>query len=184
MTSAPSASAVEVVGLEDVEILESTTSRRILACAEEGATGELVCSCHAGRVHVYLQRGRVAWASDGRHPRAFTGHLKHHAGLATAAIEEVVAECRSTHRPIGETLLARGLANEEQVRAALRHQIGLALHVGECRHDGEQTFTARAYGEYDPRFTFAACEVVEEEQDVARACYEASARGAPCGCQG
>jgi len=183
MTSTPPASTVDVVGLEDVQILESTTSRRILELAGEGATGELVCACQAGRVHVYLQRGRVAWASDGRHPRAFTGHLKRHAGLETPVIEEVVSECRASHRPIGETLLARDLATEEQVRTALRHQIGLALHVGECRHDGELTFTSRTYGEYDPRFTFAACEVVEEEQDVARSCYEASARGAPCCCQ-
>jgi hypothetical protein len=174
----------DVVGLDDVQILESNTSRRILELADEGATGELVCACQDGRVHVYLQRGRVAWASDGRHPRAFTGHLKRHAGLETPAIEEVVAECRASHRPIGETLLARRLASEEQVRAALRHQIGLALHVGECHQEGELTFKACTYVEYDPRFTFAACEVVEEEQDVARACYDASARGAPCGCQG
>lgn len=183
MAHTPAPADGDLVGLEDVELLESVTSRRLLELAERGATGELVCACEGGTVRVYLQRGRVAWASDSSHPRAFTGHLKRHAGLDTPIVEAVVADCRATRRPIGETLLARKLATEDQVRAALRHQIGLALHVGECRLEGRITFAARGYAEYDPRFTFTVSEVGEEEErNVARACYAASARGATCAC--
>jgi hypothetical protein len=146
----------EVVRLEDVEMLDSIATGKLLALASAGESGELVCSCPAGEAHVYLQRGRVAWANDCEHVHAFTGHLKRHAGLDTATIEAIVAECRATRRPIGETLVARRLATVDQVRAALRHQIGLALHVGSCRGEGESVFLRRAYASYDERFTFGA----------------------------
>jgi uncharacterized protein DUF4388 len=152
----------EVVRLEDVEVLDSIATARLLALARAGESGELVCSCPAGEAHVYLQRGRVAWANDCEHVHAFTGHLRQHARLDTATIEAVVADCRATRRPIGETLVARGLASVEQVRAALRHQIGLALHVGSCRGEGKSVFLRRAYARYDDRFTFGAGDLLAE----------------------
>ena len=161
--------AADVVRLDDGETLDSTASDRLLALAREGATGELACACAQRELRLYLQRGRVAWASDPRHQRAFTAHLKEHAGVQAADVEAVVAECRTTRRPIGESLMARGLATEAQVRAALRHQIGLALHVGTCPGGGHVTFQRRAYADYDVRFTFAASELVEEETGTARA---------------
>jgi uncharacterized protein DUF4388 len=150
----------DVVHLDDVETLDSLSSRSLVELAREGVTGELVCSCRHGEAHLYLQRGRVAWANDCKHHRAFTGHLKEHARIDTATIEGVVAECRATKRPIGETLVRRRLATEEQVRAALRHQIALALHIGDCPGDGGSAFLPRDYDEYDVRFTFDAAELV------------------------
>jgi hypothetical protein len=165
----------EVVHLADVETLDSVTSVKLLALSRAGATGELFCSCTEGDAHVYLQRGRLAWASDCKHRRAFTGHLRQHAALDTETIEAVVADCRATKRPIGEILLERSLATEEQVRAALRHQIGLALHIGECRGEGTGVFLPRCYAEYDERFTFDPSEIVSEEGLAAAA---EQARGA------
>ncbi len=167
----------DVVRLDDVETLDSVASDRLLDLAREGATGELGCSCQERRMQLYLQRGRVAWASDPRHQRAFTAHLKEHAHVQAADIEAVVADCRTTKRPIGETLIARGLATEEQVRAALRHQIGLALHVGTCAGNGQTTFALRSYADYDVRFTFGAAELVEEEEGTARFTLPPPARG-------
>jgi len=172
----------DVVGLDDVELLESVTTLELLDLAERGATGELCCACDAGPVRVYLQRGRVAWASDGRRPHAFTSWLRQHAGVGAEAVEAAVVTSRTTHLPIGETLVARGVASEEQVRAALRHQIGRALHLGECQRAGRAVFTERSLGEYDTRFTFTASELVGEEQEVARACQAASASGTRCAC--
>jgi hypothetical protein len=159
----------EIIRLDDVETLDSAATERLLALAREGATGELVCSCVGGRMQACLQRGRIAWASDPRHPRAFTAHLKQHAGLRAADVEAVVAECLTTKRPIGEALIAHGLATEAQVRAALRHQIALALHVGSCPGPGEAVFARRHWAEYDERFTFGASELIEEEERAARA---------------
>jgi len=152
----------ETVGLEDVEILDSLTSARLPHLARARETGELVCSCDRGEAHVYLQRGRVAWANDCRHLHAFTGHLKQHARLDTPTVEAVVAQCRATKRPIGETLVEQKLATEAQVRAALRHQIRLALHIGECRGEGGNVFLRRNYDEYDERFTFRPSELISD----------------------
>ena len=157
----------EVVGLEDIETLDSVVSCELLLLASAGATGELVCRCERGEAHVFLQRGRVAWANDAEHRRAFTAYLKQHAHIDTATMEEVVAECQAAHRPIGETLLAKGLATQEQVRAALRHQIGLALHVGRCDGKGPCAFATRDYHDYDARFTFDAVDVVADVGGVA-----------------
>jgi hypothetical protein len=155
--------ACDVVHLDDVETLDSLTSRKLMELAGTEVTGELVCSCDRGEAHLYLQRGRVAWANDCMHHRAFTEHLKKHAHVDTPAIEAVVAECRATKRPIGETLVRRQVATEEQVRAALRHQINLALHIGECPGDGGSAFLPRRYDEYDVRFTFDASELVSDD---------------------
>jgi hypothetical protein len=152
----------DIIHPGDVEML-SVSSGTLVALAKAGATGELVCSCGDRDARVYLQRGRVAWANDCMHRHAFTGHLKQHARLGTPAIEAVVIECRNTRRPIGETLVERRLATAEQVRAALRHQIGLALHNGECGGAGRSVFLPRNYDEYDVRFTFEASELVAEE---------------------
>ncbi|HEX7622443.1 MAG TPA: hypothetical protein VF400_02650, partial [Anaeromyxobacteraceae bacterium] len=110
--------------------------------------------------------GRVAWANDCRHQRAFTAHLREQAGVDAAAIEEAVLDCRTTHSPIGETLIQRGIATEEQVRSALRHQIHLALHIGECRGEGKTEFQPRDYARYDARFTFKVEELLAEERQA------------------
>ncbi len=156
------APACDVVQLCDVETLDSMSSVKLVELAKAGVTGEIVCSCERGGARIYLQRGRVAWASDCRRRRAFTSHLKDHAQLDPPAIEAVVAECRAKKRPIGEMLVERKLATEEQVRAALRHQIEFALHIGECRGEGRTVFVPRSYDAYDVRFTFEAAELVSE----------------------
>jgi hypothetical protein len=158
-----SAKGCDIIHLDDVETLDSVSSSRLVALARAGASGELVCACEQGESHLYLQRGRVAWANDCKHQRAFTSHLKEHAKVDPAAIEDVVADCRATKRPLGEALVERNLATEAQVRAALRHQIGLALHIGECCNDGTAVFLQRDYDVYDVRFTFDAAELVAEE---------------------
>jgi hypothetical protein len=155
-------SSCEFVDLEDLEILDSIVSNRLTCLAEAGATGELVCSCDRGEAHVYLQRGRVAWANDSRHVRAFTSHLKEHARLEAHTIEAVVVECRESRCPIGETLVQRKLATGAQVQAALRNQIMLALHIGECFGGGETVFLRRRYDEYDDHFTFDARDLLSD----------------------
>src|SRR3990172_376544 len=109
--------------------VNDTPLSQLLGLADSAASGEFVCESDGAEAHVFLQSGRIAWASDSRHPRAFTQHLKEHAGLDAGSREEAVAEARRSHVPIGETLVAWKLATKEQVRAALRCQIDLALAV-------------------------------------------------------
>jgi hypothetical protein len=129
--------------------------------AEQGASGELVCSTAGGEIHVYLQAGRIAWASSTGQRHAFTDRLKAVTGADDEVIEAVVAECSRTHRPIGEGLIAWKVATAEQVRASLRHQIRGAL-AGAARDPGARTlFLERAhYCRYDRDLTFQLAEVV------------------------
>jgi hypothetical protein len=156
----------EIVNLDDVETLDSESSAALLTLATVGATGELTCRCGESDAHIFLQCGRVAWANDCKHQRAFTAYLREKAGVDAAAIEEAVLECRSTRSPIGETLIRLGIATEAQVRAALRHQIHLALHIGECRGEGKTEFQPRNYGTYDVRFTFQVEDLLAEERQA------------------
>lgn len=133
---------------------------RELAC--RGVSGELVFASGSDQAVVYFQAGRVAWANDSLHRRAFIEHLRQAAGIEQRDVEEVVEECRQTGRPIGESLVAWRLATLEQVRAALRNQIALALLVA-TRCGGTPRFEPHEYrGKHDVRFTFDADELLTE----------------------
>lgn len=132
--------------------------------ARQGATGEFVSTGGAGQAHVYLQSGRIAWASDSTHRHAFTEHLKSHAHIDDEAIEAVVAECRRTNHPIGEALVQWHLATSEQVHAALRHQITLALELAAGNGDAHTAFVERSqFGKYDASLTYNVSELLGEE---------------------
>ncbi len=132
---------------------------------QRGASGEFVCSCSTAEVHVYMQGGRIAWARDSLHRRAFTEHLKEHAGLDQASVEEVLAECRRTRRPLGETLVSWKLATRDQVRAAIRHQMVQALNMVEDADPCRALFLERAEDkQYDPQLTFQLSELVSADR--------------------
>jgi uncharacterized protein YfcZ (UPF0381/DUF406 family) len=124
--------------------------------AGRGASGQLIFSNGAERAVVFFQCGRLAWANDTVHKRAFVEHLKANTGVGQADIEAVVEECRKSRKPIGETLIEWQLATEEQVRDALRNQIGLALEVAARCCTMPPQFEPHEYGAtHDGRFTFS-----------------------------
>jgi predicted regulator of Ras-like GTPase activity (Roadblock/LC7/MglB family) len=144
--------------------LEPPPLQQLFALVQRGASGELVCSCANAEIHVYLQGGRVAWASDSIHRHAFTRYLKEHARLDEASIDAVLGECRRTKRPIGETLMTWNLATRDDVRAAIRHQMMLALQFFQfgC-DDPHAVFLERTqYRRYDPSLTFHLSELIPE----------------------
>ncbi len=127
--------------------------------AARKACGELVCSSSADEIHVYLQEGRIAWASSKRQRHAFTSHLKETTGADDESIEAVVSECSRTHRPFGEALVAWKIATAEQVRASLRHQIRMALESVANAEDARTLFLERERYRYDEVLTFPLAEV-------------------------
>lgn len=138
--------------------------------ATQGASGELVCSTDGGEIHVYLQGGRVAWASSTSQRRAFTEHLKAITGVEDEVIEAVVAECSRTRRPIGEGLIAWRVATAEQVRASLHHQIRIALASAARDASARTLFLERAhYCRYDAALTFPLAEVLPRARGAAAA---------------
>ncbi len=132
--------------------------------AMRGASGEFICACDAAEVHVYLQRGRIAWATDSEHRFAFASHLQEVAGIGAEEFRHVVEECRRDKLPLGETLVAWGLVSWEGVRRSLSHQIELALTLLTRIERGQAVFLERTYGSYDERLTFDLRDFVSAEK--------------------
>lgn len=88
-----------------------------------GATGELIAVVESIEVCVYLLRGRIAWAISSDSAGTLLHHLQERCRIDRDQLRSVLDECRSTMRPLGETLVARGLATHDQVKDALRQQI-------------------------------------------------------------
>ncbi len=155
--------------------VESATLAQLFDLAKRGASGEFVCSCSNSEIHFLLQGGRIAWASDSRHRHAFTQHLKEHAGLDQASIEAVVAECKQSKRPIGETLMAWNLATRDQVRAAIRHQLLLAIQLLKlgCDNSGAVFLERTHFRKVNADLTFHLSDLFPESAAAApAACRE------------
>jgi len=135
---------------------------RLVSLAAAAASGEFICSSSTEEVHVYLQRGRIAWATDSRHPFAFAAHLQDTAGIDVDTFRQVVEECRRGRLPLGETLVEWGLATWDVVRGALAHQISMAFSLLATTETGQMLFLARGYATYDEQLTFGV-------EDFARA---------------
>lgn len=129
---------------------------RIAHLSRQEATGELICASDELEVHVYLQQGRVAWATDASHPLAFTRYLLEEAQIEVEVFREILESCRREKRPLGETLIAWGVATREEVKEALRHQIELALGALASLGPVESLFLNRSsqFASYDVGLTF------------------------------
>ncbi|MBX3259195.1 MAG: hypothetical protein KIS78_13900 [Labilithrix sp.] len=128
----------------------------MIALVRDRASGEFVCASEELEVHVYFQRGRLAWATDASRPLAFTRHLLEHTRIDADTYRELLETCRREKRPLGETLVSWGVASLDEVRDALHRQIDMA--VGSIRSAGPaQTLFLRRPSQfegYDTRLTF------------------------------
>src|SRR5262249_5872261 len=70
-----------------------------------------------------VEHGRVCWAMRRRYPRRLTDILADEQNtLSPAQLDEVFAMCRRERRPLGETLIERGMVSLPILhRALLRH---------------------------------------------------------------
>ena len=133
--------------------------------ATRGVTGELIACDQIVEVHVFLHRGRVAWGTSNRNSKVLNDYLIDVAGLDDDALDEVTAECRRTGARFGETVVAWGLAQAEQVAAALRAEITDAL-AGLTELVGAPTVFLPRNEVYDERWTFTVEECLEGVPDV------------------
>lgn len=134
----------------------------IAELANRNASGELICASESVEVHIYFQRGRVAWATDSARPLAFTRALLESAQIDVNIFREILESCRREKRPLGETLVAWGVASREEVREALRHQVDLAVTLLAESGTMQTLFLNRPqqFANYDPDLTFALEEIV------------------------
>jgi hypothetical protein len=122
--------------------------------AARGGTGEFICAAAAVEIHVYLQHGRVAWATSSTHPFEFAKYIKEHNRIDDATFRHVVEECRRDKLPLGETLVAWDLLTWDDVNAALRHQVRLALvTLAELAGARTMFLERKHYVEYNPELT-------------------------------
>jgi hypothetical protein len=142
----------------------SPSVAHLVELVRRGVSGELICASDGVEVHVHLQAGRVAWATDSLHPFLFTRHLQEHASVSKEQFREVLEECRRNHLRMGETLVAWKLVSMDQVRAALAHQIRAALSELAAMEQPQRVFLPRdrAYREYATEFTFDISEFEAE----------------------
>ena len=147
---------------ESVERLSPLKHLRLLV--QQEATGEWVCASTRAEVHVFLQSGRVAWATSSAAELGFTQHLLEATEVDPASIREVVRACRRERPPFGETLVEWGLATEVEVRNALQAQIRDSLAT--LPSEGETVFLrqGRDYRGYNHDLTFAFDEVWKQRR--------------------
>lgn len=139
--------------------------KTLLDLVAKSASGELVCVGEAAELHVFLQAGKVAWATDSSAPFAFGKHLLEHTSLTKEIFQEVLESCRRDRLPLGETLIAWQVVTLEEIRAALSHQIRGALTTLVAGRDFRTVFLERGrqFASYDTRLTFDVESVLPEE---------------------
>lgn len=141
---------------------ERNALETISELAARTVSGELICASDSAEVHVYFQRGRIAWATDSTRPLAFTRHLLETAQIDVEIFREILESCRREKRPLGETLIAWGVATREEVLLALRHQIQMALALVRDAQPMQTLFLNRSsqFSDYDAELTFSVDELL------------------------
>ncbi|MFZ5438364.1 MAG: DUF4388 domain-containing protein [Myxococcota bacterium] len=133
----------------------------LLHVAATRATGEFIAAADELEVHVYLQEGRVAWATSSTERLLFSRVLVETTSLTPELLQDIFQVCLRERRKLGETLLSHGLATLEQVRGALRAQIDAALQALQRSPHARTLFLPRkqSFRAYDAALTFALDEL-------------------------
>ncbi len=132
--------------------------KQITALSGRSASGELIYASSSCEIHVYMQNGMIAWATDSRHPFAFAKHLQETGKIEKEVFRKAIDECRRERLQLGETLVNRGLLSWDDVRTSLRHQIQQAIDLLKVMPDGQSMFLERAYAKYNEKLTFDVLE--------------------------
>ena len=135
--------------------------------ARLGQTGEFVCATAGVELHVYLQRGRLAWATNSTYPFEFAKYIKEHSNIDDETFRQVVAECRREKQHLGATLVAWELAGWDEIQRALSHQAKLAIGaLSQVPRGSRNLFLERTkLTEYDDECT-VPIEAIVAELDV------------------
>ena len=134
--------------------IDSAPWRQIRELAARDATGEFICATSAIELHLYLQRGRVAWATSSTHPLEFSRFIKERGRIDNDTFRQVVDECRREKLPLGETLVAWKLVTWDDVKAAVLHQVTTAAKQLIGASEAQTMFLQRErFTEYNPELT-------------------------------
>ena len=125
-------------------------------CCANKETGELVFVADVGELHVYIQAGRIAWATDSNARFAFSRHIVEQCDIDKATFKELIRDCQRLKKPLGEMLIQWEVATAAQVRDALQLQISAALRTLGGVRTAEMILLKHSFRQhdYDPNFTF------------------------------
>jgi len=136
--------------------------QRLLAYIDDlpaGATGAL----HFGDQGVILLESRkVCWAVARSMRIRLTDILRNQSTppLPRERVEQIYRRCKESGTPIGEALVASGLATEAGLRAALFKHNGEAIVALAQSGIVPDAFVPHLKTGYDPKFSFTSCEVL------------------------
>jgi len=139
-----------------------------------GVSGELVSVTKQGKIRVYLQQGRVAWATTHTKERRLIQYIMEFCDTDKDALRGVVEDCVRTKRHFGEVLIERGIATTQQVRHALQAQISETIPELAKVPTAHVLFVPRdEFDEYRSELTFELSEVAGGLEEFAELQAEA-----------
>lgn len=128
----------------------------------EGQSGELIVANESLEAHLFLQRGRIAWAYGSETRGLFLETLRGLAELEEETLRGLLDACRAERRHVAETLIEWGMAEPEEVRHALRVQIWMTLRSILLTVEPEAIFLRRPAEQYSQELTFSLKEFETE----------------------
>jgi len=133
------------------------------------STGELIAVGDGVEVHLFLQAGRIAWGTTTAERFVFRRHLVTAFHIDEQTLQDALAEGQRARRPLGETLVARGILTLDQVREGLKAQVLSALTSLERCVGGQTLFLPRGanYASYEASLTFALEELLPPQAEAA-----------------
>jgi hypothetical protein len=133
--------------------------RGYLADLPAGATGAL---SFGSLGVILLQNRKICWAMERGMRLRLTDILRNQSTppVSREAVEQVYRQCKTTGTPIGEALVASGLASEAGLRAALFKHNGEALVALARAGAAPDDWVTHTKPGYDPKYSFSACEML------------------------
>jgi hypothetical protein len=158
--------AAVAVALEDVEALDGDATGALIFGNQDRPSGT-----------VLVESGRICWATALSMRRRLTELLAHQSSppLERRRVEDVYRYCTREKKPLGETLVVRGIVSERQLVRALRQHNAEALAVMSIERRTSPSFLPHKHRKYDARFTFSPVDLFVDigalrAPEVAAAC--------------
>lgn len=182
------AEAVTAGGGERSDFLKVAALLRRIDELPPDANGALVFG-DASQSVVLIEGGRVCWAAAPSLRTRLSDRLRHATHLGAAEWDAVFRECVESRKPLGQTLVQRGVLSPSDLREALVEHTSAAL--AQLAHDRQEPrWMLATERRYDAQFTFSPAELLVHASDAqwgplaqhARATLGSLLRNGGCGC--
>lgn len=143
--------------------LEESYERFVALLAElEDLPPESGAYLFEGEGMILMEEGRICWAVGKDAQRTLTMLLQERChDLDEEELQELFQECKDKGRPLGETLVARGLVSSEDFRAFLLEHTSEAIYrLALAAENGRGRWVAHRKKRYDATFTFDPLEIL------------------------